>query len=178
MKRLSVLLVAGALGVASLVSAGQEPAARSGDREFINDAGSANLMEVEGGKLAASHASNERVKAFGKRMVTDHSKAYDALKQLAQRKNIPVPAEMTDKHRQTVGALSSVKGKEFDRVYMQMMVTDHEEDVEKFRKESREAEDPDVRAYAAKTLPTLESHLDMAREVYASVGGGPARAGR
>jgi len=135
------------------------------DRDFIAEAASGGQMEVELGRTAAKNAAHKRVKEFGLRMATDHSKANAQLKQIAARKNITLPSEPADDDRQKMEELSQLKGEEFDRAYMKEMLDDHERDVEKFREAAKEAKDPDVKSFAAKTLPTLEAHLRMAKEV-------------
>jgi putative membrane protein len=95
-------------------------------------------------------------------MVSDHSKANDELKQLASKKGIELPAQPPmDAHMQKLQGLS---GAEFDREYMSHMLNDHQKDVAAFKKEASGGRDPDVKAFAAKTLPTLESHLQMVKQ--------------
>ena len=148
------------------------------DREFLTEAASGGQMEVELGRTAATHAAHKRVKEFGRRMAADHSQANAQLKQIAARKKVTLPAEPADAHRQKVARLSQLKGDEFDRAYMEEMVDDHEHDVEKFREASKEAKDPDVKAFAAKTLPTLEAHLRMAKDVASEVHATSSGAGK
>jgi putative membrane protein len=140
------------------------------DREFLTEAASGGLMEVELGRIAETHATNPRVKQFGQRMTRDHSKANTELKELAARESVTLPDTMKDEHRVEVTRLSRLQGAEFDRAYMQMMVKDHEHDVEKFREQSRSAADPDVKTFATRTLPVLEAHLRMAKDIAGEAG--------
>ncbi len=103
------------------------------------------------------------MKQFGQRMVTDHGKANDELKTLAQNKNITLPTDIGASTRRRKTRLAKLSGAAFDRAYMQEMLNDHRKDVSDFRKESQSGKDPDVKAWAAKTLPTLEEHLQMAQ---------------
>ena len=160
----------GALVAATIWLAGVGPGRAANeiadsDREFLTEAASGGPMEVELGRTAAKNAGHKRVKEFGQRMAVDHGKADAELKRIAARKNVALPAEPADALRQKMERLSQLKGDEFDRAYMKEMVDDHEHDVEKFREASKEAKDPDVKAFAAKTLPTLEAHLRMAKDV-------------
>jgi len=127
------------------------------------------LAEVELGNLAKDKASNADVKAFGQQMVDDHSKANDELKQLASSKGITLPTETDAKHKAERDRLSKMSGAEFDKAYMQAMVADHRTDVNEFRRESQRGGDADVKSWAAKTLPTLEHHLQMAESANAKV---------
>jgi len=97
-------------------------------------------------------------------MVDDHSKANDELKRVASQKGITVPSSVDRKERATIDRLSKLNGDAFDRAYMQDMVKDHQEDVAEFKKEASSGADSDVKAFASKTLPTLEEHLKMAED--------------
>jgi putative membrane protein len=144
--------------------------ASSADHTFIMKAAQGGMAEVELGQLAATKASSEQVKQFGQRMVTDHQKANDELKTLAQQKNITVPTDLDAKDKTEKDRLSKLSGEAFDKAYMQHMLADHRKDVNEFRKESTSGKDPDVKAWAGKTLPTLEEHLKMAQDANKAVG--------
>lgn len=135
----------------------------SKDHDFLMDAAVGGLMEVELGRVAAQQGSSEAIKQFGQRMVDDHSQANTELMTLASSKGITLPTSIDDKHREQVTKLSAMSGAEFDRAYAKMMLKDHEKDVSEFEKESTKATDPDVKAFASKTLPTLQEHLTLAR---------------
>jgi len=137
--------------------------AANADHAFVMEAAMGGMAEVELGQLAKDKAQSDQVKQFGERMVTDHGKANDELKTLAQRKNIALPTDMGAKHKATRDRLAKLSGAAFDKAYMQEMLTDHKKDVSDFQKESRTGKDPDVKAWAAKTLPTLEEHLQLAQ---------------
>jgi putative membrane protein len=98
-------------------------------------------------------------------MVTDHSKANDELKSLAAKKNISLPTTLDAKHRSTIDRLEGMSGAEFDRAYVDDMVEDHEADVQAFEKQSQDNSDPDAKAFATKTLPTLRKHLEAIRAI-------------
>ena len=135
------------------------------DKKFINEAAIGGMMEVQAGQLAATNASNDRVKAFGNMMVQDHTNVNNELKALASSKNVMVPDSMDAKHKAHIEMLRKKTGKDFDKAYMSMMVMDHNEDVSKFQMESKSANDADVKAFATKTLPTLRTHLDSAKAI-------------
>lgn len=142
----------------------------SGDQKFIKDAAAGGMMEVQLGKLASEKASSQQVKDFGKQMVTDHSKANTELKHLASTKNVQIPTELEGKHKSTYDRLAKLSGDRFDREYMKTMIDDHKDDVDKFKKQADKADDADVKQFAAKTLPTLEKHLEMAQSTGQQVG--------
>jgi putative membrane protein len=135
------------------------------DSKFSVEAASGGMMEVQLGELAQQKASSQRVKDFGAMMVRDHTKANDELKSLAGMKNITLPPAPGEDHMDHIKKLSEKSGKEFDRDYMKMMVDDHQDDVDKFEKMSKDATDPDLKAFATKTLPVLKAHLDSAKAI-------------
>ncbi len=143
----------------------------SPDQHFVMEAASGSLAEVELGKLATEKASKDDVKKFGQRMVDDHGKANDELKSLAQSKQITLLAAPDAKHKETIDRLSKLSGEAFDRAYVQEMLKDHQKDVAAFRTESRSGKDPEVKAWAGKTLPTLEEHLKLVQDLNRGVVG-------
>jgi len=143
----------------------------SADHQFIMEAAQGGLAEVELGQMASSKAQSAEVKQFAQRMVTDHGKANEELKSLAQSKNMTLPTDVGAKHKATKERLEKLSGAQFDRAYMQDMLSDHQKDVNDFRKESQSGKDPEVKAWAAKTLPTLQEHLQMAQSASRSAVG-------
>lgn len=139
------------------------------DSDFMMKAAQGGLAEVDMGYMASSKATNPDVKKFGDRMVTDHSKANDELKQLAATKGVTLPTAVSDEEKKDMDAMSAKSGKDFDKGYIDDMVQDHEKDVAEFEKASKEAKDADLKAWAAKTLPTLQKHLEMAKETQKKV---------
>ena len=135
------------------------------DKEFIAKAGMGGLAEVQMGNLATTKASNAAVKAFGQRMVTDHSKANEELKTLATAKGVGLPTELDSEHKGALDHLASLSGAEFDKAYMDHMVQDHEKDTAEFEKASTDAQDAELKSWAGKTLPTLQDHLKQAKSV-------------
>ena len=134
-----------------------------GDLAFMNDAAPGGMAEVELGKLAAQKAQNAEVKAFGQKMVEDHSKAGEELKALAAQKKVMLPADVLPTHKEVMAKLSKLSGADFDKEYVAAMVAAHEKDVAAFENVSKTAADADVKAFATKTLPTLKMHLEMVK---------------
>jgi len=144
----------------------------SQDRNFIMDAAMGGLEEVELGRIAAQQGMSSEVKQFGQRMVDDHSQANSELMSLAASKGITLPTELDQKHRSEVTKLSGMSGADFDREYTKMMVSDHRKDVSEFEKQSTRGTDADLKAFATKTLPTLQEHLRMAEALPGAKGAG------
>jgi len=170
----SILVAAVVLGLAASPSfaAGKKKTVKKPvtDQTFVMKAARGGMAEVELGKLAQDKGSSEQVKAFGKRMVDDHGKANDDLMSLAKSKNIQVPTSLSAKDEALKTRLSKLSGAAFDRAYMTAMLSDHKKDVSEFKSEATIAKDPDVKAFASKTLPTLEDHLKLAQDTGKAVG--------
>ncbi|MCB2409217.1 DUF4142 domain-containing protein [Hymenobacter lucidus] len=135
------------------------------DAEFMVEAASDGMLEVELGKLAQQKATQPAVKTFGQHMVEQHAEANAALKTLAGQKGLVLPASLGREQQDTYAKLSALTGTAFDKQYMALMVDDHKKDVGEFEDMSEDAYDGDIRGFAAKYAPVLKEHLDMAKEV-------------
>jgi len=131
----------------------------------MKGAAEGGMAEVELGRLAVEKASNDDVKKFGQRMVDDHSKANEELKEIAAKKNVALPNEASAKHKATKDRLSKLSGSQFDKAYMSDMLKDHKKDVADFQRESNTGRDAEVKSFAAQTLPTLKDHLKEAKSI-------------
>jgi putative membrane protein len=158
-------------------SAASKPAATAksrpamGDAHFAKEAAQGGMAEVKLGQLAEEKGSSASVKSFGKRMVDDHSKAGDKLKEVASRESITLPNDLSAKDQATYDRLSKLNGAAFDRAYARDMVKDHETDVAAFQKEANGGKTDSLKSFASETLPTLQDHLKQAKEMMKNVGG-------
>jgi putative membrane protein len=139
------------------------------DSKFIKEAAVGGMEEVSLGQLAAQKATDPDVKNFGQKMVDDHSKANDQLKQVASQKGITVPSALPASKQKEVDHLSKLSGAAFDKKYVSMMVQDHKKDVAEFKKQSAKAKDSDLKSFASTTLPTLQDHLKMIEDISAKM---------
>jgi putative membrane protein len=154
---------------------GESPAnVSAADKKFVKDAAQGGLAEVQLGRLATEKGSSPEVKAFGQRMVKDHTQANDQLKQVAESKGIEVPTDLNAKDKMLKDQLSNLSGRQFDQAYMQDMVKDHKQDIADFARESRTGNDATVKDFASKTLPTLRSHLRKAEKIAPTTQSAPA----
>lgn len=135
------------------------------DQHFMKEAAEGGLAEVALGNLAAQKASSTEVKNFGERMVQDHTKANDQLKQIASNKGVNLPSQPSHAQLAEKKRLQKLSGTQFDQAYMNAMLKDHKKDVADFQKESKSGKDPDLKNFAAQTLPTLQDHLKQAQSV-------------
>jgi putative membrane protein len=132
------------------------------DQAFVKEAAMGGLYEVQAGQLAAQKASSAEVKQMGQHIADDHTKAGQKLEGIAQMKGVrDLPTQLDAKHQRKIDSLNKLSGPDFDRQYSKMMVADHKEDIKKFQKEAESGSDPDLKQFAADTLPKLKQHLAM-----------------
>jgi len=132
---------------------------------FVTTAGQAGMAEVALANLALSKSQSEDVKQFAQMMITDHSKAGEELRSLATKKNLNFPAEPSAEQKVNADALAGLSGAAFDKAYIQTAIADHQAAVSLFENESKSGTDPDVKAWAAATLPTIRGHLAKAESL-------------
>ncbi|HXQ02260.1 MAG TPA: DUF4142 domain-containing protein [Candidatus Udaeobacter sp.] len=150
-------LTVAALSVAGAAMGQDSPEAKSSslsvkDKTFMKKAAKGGMMEVAMGNLAEQNGQSEDVKSFGKRMVTDHSKANDELKSIASKKGVQLPS------KEPTTKWSS------DKAYMDAMVKDHEKDLAEFQEEAKTGSDSDVKKFAEDTAKMVQEHLELAKE--------------
>jgi putative membrane protein len=132
---------------------------------FVMEAAEMNGAEVALAVLAARNASSESVRAFAAELERDHKAAAEELKSLAERKSWAFPQSLDSLQTQALQGLQQARGPEFDRAFIDAMITSHEKAIAVFRAQAQSATDPDLRAFAQKQLPTLENHLTHARSL-------------
>lgn len=137
--------------------------------DFVTKAASGGLLEVQLGQLAQQNAKSQRVKDFGNMMITDHSKGNDELKSLAASNNITVSSTLLPDQQKHYDMMSKMKGADFDKHYIGMMVNDHKEDIDEFKKEANNTSNDVFKNFASKTLPTLQKHLDSAQAIHSKM---------
>ncbi|GAB3194370.1 putative membrane protein [Pontibacter aydingkolensis] len=133
--------------------------------DFMTKAASGGMMEVELGKLAQQKGQMKEVKDFGSMMVKDHEQVNQELRSHASRLNITLPDSMGQDHMDHVKELRNKTGAEFDRAYMDLMVSDHEEDIEAFEDAANNLEDAQLKTFASNTVTKLRQHHERAKQV-------------
>jgi putative membrane protein len=131
--------------------------------KFWTEAAQGGMAEVMLANLALEKSNNEEIKSFAQKIVTDHTAVGEELKTLAASKNVTLPTDISAKQKASMDKLSNLSGTDFDREFMKLMVKDHGAAVKLFQKQADGGTDADVKAFAAKNLPTLQEHLSMAR---------------
>ncbi|MGI9649749.1 DUF4142 domain-containing protein [Chryseobacterium sp. RLHN22] len=139
------------------------------DKKFAEVAAKGGMMEVMAGQLAATNASNEKVKALGEMMVKDHTKANDELKNWAAKVGHQLPTSLDAEKQKVYDDLKAKKGADFDRKYTDLMVTDHKKTIADFKKQASDGSEASLKSFAEKTIPALEHHLMESEKAKATV---------
>lgn len=135
------------------------------DSTFAREAMQAGMAEVKMGQLAAKNSQNEAVRKYGQRLVDDHTKANQELKQIASRKSVSIESQLSQQHQSALDRLTGLKDNEFDQAFKQQAIQDHQKVIQLFEKQSQQGSDADLKAYAQKHLPHLREHLTMAQQL-------------
>jgi len=154
------------------IDAGATKMLKSPDTAFAINAAQGGTAEVKMGKLAVEKASDPDVKAFGQQMIDDHTKANDQLASVARQEYMTLPSELTAKDEAMYSRLEKLSGAAFDKAYVAGMLKDHEADLKEFEKEMRTGKDPNIKNFAAQTLPVLQDHLERVKSIHSKMGGG------
>jgi putative membrane protein len=142
-------------------------AAESADTAFYMQAAQGGMAEVELGKLAAQKGTAEGVKAFGKQMVTDHTKANDKLKRIASQKMVTLPAQPAPDAKAVQEKLAGLSGQAFDKAYIESQVKDHDKTIALLESEISGGKDNEAKAWATETLPVVRQHAAMIKKMAA-----------
>jgi putative membrane protein len=156
----------------SNMSLSNSPGRLTTPETFMSEAAAGGIAEIELSTLAKSKAQDAEVKKFAQQMIQDHSNANTELKQLAGKKNITLPTELDPMHKGRKEKLASLSGADFDSEYVQTMVADHEKSVALFQSQANGGTDAEAKAFAAKTLPKLQMHLEMIKGIQSKMKSG------
>jgi putative membrane protein len=135
------------------------------DSAFTTKAAIGGMAEVALGKLALSKSTNAKIKDFAQMMVTDHGKANDELMSIAKSKNITLPSNVDADHQKKMDDLSTKSGKDFDKDYVDAMIDGHKKTLDLMEDEAKNGKDADFKAFAAKTAPVVQKHLDAIKHI-------------
>ena len=165
MKR--VLTAACCIVFCSLPTLAKEKAAEAKamtDQQFVDFAAQTDMVEANLGQLAGSAASAQPVKDYGQMLVTDHTKDYNQLFDVAHQANLNMPNAIDAEHNKAmIDPFQKLKGSAFDRHYAQEMVAGHTKAIAIYKKEAADAQNAALKSYAAQALPVLEKHLEDAK---------------
>jgi putative membrane protein len=166
MKRIATLVIL----AAPFAAVPPSFAADGPDASFYKKAAEAGLFEVDAANQAQQKASSQKVKDFAAEMVKDHSAANDKLAAIAQSKNITLPTSASMGQMAVKAKLDVLSGDTYDKSYIKSQIKAHQQTIALFKKEIASGQDPDAKAFATATLPTLRAHLKAIRAVAADAG--------
>lgn len=170
-KRLFVLsALVGAAAWADDAKKKAPPTLSSEEQDFYWKASAGGLFEVEAAKLAIHHASNPDVKTLAAELLKDHQKANQDLATIGEAKGMSRPAHLTKEQNESLEKLKGEMGASFDKTYVDLMVSDHPNDISLFEKESENGKDPQLKAFAKEKLPVLNRHLEHAKSLQKKIG--------
>ncbi len=143
----------------------QATAKANSDQQFLDKAAQTDMTEAHVGQLAADQASAQDVKDFAQMLVTDHTNDYTQLGTVASKAGMTIPKGLDAQHKKMIAPLEKLKGAAFDRQFAREMVAGHQKAIAEYKKEAADGQNADVKAYANQALPTLEKHLQAARDL-------------
>ena len=154
-----------ATDVRAVAQAATSPTLSTADTTFLNEASRAGITEVTFGQLARRQASRAAVRDFGFRMTTDHTGINQQLTHLASAKQV-APVENVDAlHQATYDRIAALKGRAFDRAYLDNEVADLSALLTLYQDEAAHGTDAAVKAFAVRFAPMVKTHLDLARKL-------------
>jgi putative membrane protein len=144
-------------------------AVNSDDAKFATTAADGGMAEVMLAQLALKNTTNDKIKDFANMMVKDHSNADDTLMAIAKTKNITLPMTCSADDQKEMDKLSKKSGGDFDKAYVEAMISGHKDALKLFQGEAKNGTDPDLKAFAAKVAPTVQMHLDAINKIHDSM---------
>jgi putative membrane protein len=136
------------------------PSLKQVDRNFLENAVKSSMEELEISRVAFDRTSNPRVREFAQMILNDHLGANETLAKLAANRGVTIPAKGNE-----ASAWTKKDPKNFDREYIDKMVSSHEDAVKLFQKQATDGDDAEAVAFARKTLPKLQHHLEQASDL-------------
>lgn len=133
-------------------------------QDFVTEAAISDMFEIQSSKLAEGRTTGP-TKQFAEKMVADHTKTTSELKPLAEKAHANPPAALDDSHKQMLDKLAGLKGDDFAKQYHEDQDKGHKEAVSLFDRYSKGGDNAELKAWAGKTLPTLQDHLKMAQNL-------------
>jgi putative membrane protein len=144
----------------------QKPAAGAmTDQQFVDFAAQTDMLEAHLGQMAQNQADAQAVKDYAQMLVTDHTSDFQKLGLLAAKMNLNFPNGLDAEHNKMIAPLEKPHGAAFDHLYVHTMVEGHTKAIAIYKKEAVDAQNADLKEYAAETLPTLQKHLDGAKDL-------------
>jgi len=169
MTMMQALACAGCLVVPMAMAAQNDPTL-SQDKTFLTNAAEGGMAEIQMGQLASQKASNPKVKAFGQKMVTDHTMLNNELKPFADQDGLTPPTSLSPEDQAEYDKLNGLSGSDFDKAYISAMMKDHDKDLQDFKQEVATTQDPKLKATVEKAEKVIAQHHRLADKLGNSMG--------
>jgi putative membrane protein len=137
-------------------------APHANDAEFMMTAAHSDQNEIQQSKMALAKGVTGMAKDMANKMIADHTKSTADLKQIAAKKGVTLPTDMDADHKAMAPAMEKLSGKAFEQQYIKQMVADHQKTANTMAAHQTMTKDPALQGFITKTLPVVESHLQMA----------------
>ena len=160
---MSIAVAVSCMGSSSWAQNTTDPS--QNDKRFVQSELEAENAEVVLGQLAAQKGSSEDVRQFGQKMVDDHKKLGDEMRDVAHTEGIRPQDNTAAKDRDLQAKLKALSGPAFDQAYIQAMVKDHRQDLDAFQKEANKGNDTAIKDAAGRGAMLIEEHLKMAEDL-------------
>ena len=170
MSKTSVVMVLCGGFLCAVPACPQAGAISGSDQQFVNTAAQTDMTEAHVGQMAQDRGASQGVKDFGQTLVTDHTSDYTQLSTIVAKDGGTVPKGLDAAHDRMIAPFDRLKGAAFDHKFAQEMVMGHTKAIAEYRREAKDGQNADIKAYANQALPTLEKHLQMARDLAKSKG--------
>jgi putative membrane protein len=140
-------------------------AATDDDKQFLAKASQSDVNEIKLAQLAEQKATNPAVKAFAKKMIAEHTKMSKSMKPFAEQWGLTAPTDLDDDHKQEYSKLNGLSGADFDKEYIDQMVSDHDKALDMFTDEAKDTKDTKFRAAVLKGKTMIAAHKNMAYDL-------------
>jgi putative membrane protein len=131
--------------------------------DFVKEAAISDMTEIEAAKIAQAKGNADE-KKFAEQMITDHTKTTTELKGLVGgSEGLETPKSLDDSSQKKIDKLRDTKPEDFASQYDPMQVSAHKDAVSLFERYAKGGDNPKLKDWAGKTLPTLQHHLEMAQ---------------
>jgi putative membrane protein len=161
----------GASGAAGSQTGGASGAVPGADRKFAMMVAQTDLAEIQIGNLALQKSNSDDVKKLAQKLIDDHTKTSDSMKEIAGKKGLTLPTSPDAKHQALATKLQGESGDQFDKDFITANSADHHKVVKAFQKEADSGKDPDIKGFASQFLPSIQEHTTMIDGAKGKTGG-------
>jgi putative membrane protein len=159
------LMCCAMLGCAAMLLPAKAKAATDDDKKFLAMAAQSDVNEIKLSELATDKATNPAVKAFAKKMITEHKAMTASMKPFADSWGLTPPTDVDSDHQDEWNKLNGLSGADFDKEYIDAMVSDHAKALDAFTSEAKDTKDAKFKAAVIKGKTHVAAHKNMAYDL-------------